>query len=126
MDYFEIGSFVIVVVLIVGASIYRSIRKRRSESWTTAQATLEGAKVFYGGEPVKHWTVEVTYSYAYEGEFYAGRQACLFSSQSQAEGTADNLLKGMKLVARINPKNPGDSFLRDDDNRQLEAVRTSC
>ncbi|MGH9523634.1 MAG: DUF3592 domain-containing protein, partial [Terriglobales bacterium] len=96
-----------------------------SESWTSAQATLEGTRVFYGGEPVKHWTVEVTYSYAYEGEFYAGRQACMFNSQSQAEAAADNLLKGIKLVARIDPKNPSDSLLRDDDNGQLGLGRTS-
>jgi len=122
MDYLPIVWFVIVGSLVVSAAVYRWIRKKKSESWTTVQATLEETRVALHSGRVTYWFVEVAYSYTYEGEFYGGTKSWNCKYEARATGVADKLTKGMKIAVRINPRRPAESFLREDDNSELAAV----
>jgi len=81
----------------------------RSEKWPTAEAIVTENPAGYAGS-----TVEVPYTYHFEGELYTG----LHEEPSFGGVSAKfkrRFVKGRRFLVRVNPEEPEVSVMRDRD-----------
>jgi hypothetical protein len=82
-----------------------------SEKWPLVEASVTSDPIAARG--TLNSTVEITFSYRFEGELYTGlhEEPCLLSESEYM----DRFAKGRSFVLRVNPRDPGLSLLRDKD-----------
>lgn len=100
--------------------VRRAVRNRISDSWMQLQGTVESTtvEVQKRGEMVVQ-VARIAYSYSYEGEYYAGFYTKDFVRQRSAEEFLESFPKGTTITIRSNPRRPGRSVMRDDDNTSV-------
>jgi len=90
------------------------IREAGAESWICADAIVTAEpSVSQGlfGSP----TVEVVYSYRFEGELYTGLHEEPFLSNDSLREYVARFSNGRKFVVRFNPRKPDHSMVREQD-----------
>ena len=99
-----------VVIFFLALLLRRRCTFRGSQSWPTAQATVEAAEVrSFRGD----YFVNIGYSYAVNGSFKTGWDERSFSGETEAEDYAASI-RGQKVVVRFNPKNPERSRIDEE------------
>lgn len=102
--------------------LLRAFRERNCLSWPTKKGTVIRSTcpvLTYGG-PVG----EVTYTYAYQGEYYSGTHREPFFLRDSAEAYARRVESGSEIVIRVNPEKPELSLVRNNDQRITHRVET--
>jgi uncharacterized protein DUF3592 len=87
------------------------VLKHRAKDWQLVEGTIESAVRSLGGyrETVR---VEIWYSYTFDGHWYSGRtirDTCFNFGAIRA--AMARCQKGSRAAVRVNPKNPGESYL---------------
>lgn len=84
----------------------------RSEKWPAAEATVTADPA--GFKALAGFTVEVPYTYRFEGELYAGlHEEPSFGGVGSA--FMRRFAKGRRFLVRVNPAEPEVSIMRDRD-----------
>lgn len=84
----------------------------RSERWPTAEAIVTADQI--GFRAFARYTVEVPYTYRFQGELYTG-----LHEEPSFDGVGSGFLrrfaKGSRFLVRVNPAEPEVSIMRDRD-----------
>jgi len=84
----------------------------RSESWPTAEAIVTGDPA--GFRSLAGSTVEVPYTYRFQGELYTG-----LHEEPSFDGVGSVFMRrfvnGRRFLVRVNPEKPEVSLMRDRD-----------
>ena len=89
-------------------SAVRFFRQRETVKWKTVQAAVHYTRVS-GGE------VEATYSYQFEGGYFACNDDRDFFWANSAQDHVQQFPAGSSVILRVNPLNPAQVAFRDDD-----------
>lgn len=97
---------------------------RNSESWRSAQGTIEHGELHYEGHGEDMPVAQLSYSFQTEGEYYSGFFRKNFLREDAAYRLVDAVPSGTQVTIRFKPGSPADSILREDDNAAVFAVLT--
>jgi Protein of unknown function (DUF3592) len=95
-----------------GFKIRESYRKRRAVGWQPTEATVYSVEAKYKDGI---WTSTLSYSYSWEGEYYAGFSIKPFAKESSADEVAAKFPRGSTVTIRVNVDTPEISVLLDND-----------
>jgi hypothetical protein len=105
--------YILRAILYLFKTIVRSISTIGSNKWSCAEADVTAAPTASHGPGCP--TVEVVYSYRFEGELYTGlHEEAFLLGDSQADYMA-RFSNGRNFVVRVKPGEPEISIVRDRD-----------
>ena len=117
---------VAVVATVVGfavATAKKAVVRHRSDSWNSARGTVEHGELHYEQRgKVSVPVAQLSYSFQYEGEYYAGFFRKNFMREEAAYKLIDAVPSGTPVTIRFKPGKPDQSVLREDDNAAVFAV----
>jgi hypothetical protein len=100
------------IVAWAGYAVRRRYRNSQAVGWQPTDGTVHDVKSEYKDGL---WTSTVSYSYSWEGEYYAGFHMKPFAKESSADEFATKFPRGSKVTVRVNVDNPETSVLLDKD-----------
>jgi hypothetical protein len=116
---FALYAGITVAVFAIGILV-RFVRHRISESWTSVPGAIENTDVeFEERGKLVVAVAKVSYSYRYQGEYYAGYYIRGFAREEAAEQFLTAFPRGTCVVIRCKPSDPDKSILREGDNAAL-------
>jgi multisubunit Na+/H+ antiporter MnhB subunit len=102
-----------VILALVGFEFSQWMKFRGADSWPAAQGTIESLDVKEVRTRSAHYfALDAAYSYSVNGEYYSGRFAKSFETESEASDYAASL-KGRPVSVRYKAADAGTSCLRD-------------
>jgi hypothetical protein len=102
-----------VVLALVGFEFSRWMKFRGADSWPATQGTIESLDVKEVRTRSTHYfALDAAYSYSVNGEYYSGRFAKNFETESEASDYAESL-KGRPVSLRYKAADAGTSCLQD-------------
>jgi len=118
-----LGTVYVVIIsalLVYGSTRWWRVRRREraGQNWPFVEGVSEGGRAVVPsrGSP---WA-EIDYSYAVNGEYYAGRFVRgVFNNANEAQAYVDSMGKGRRLIVRYSPSDFEKSVVRDEDQQPL-------
>jgi hypothetical protein len=104
------GLFIDVYIVWLFRSIQRVLRLRGTKGWKTVAGVVRA--VYYS--PL-YSTVQVTYTYAVDGEPYAGISEKAFLVDNSAQQYQKDFVVKSPILIRVSPTDPNQSAIRDED-----------
>jgi hypothetical protein len=95
-----------------GFQIRQRYKKRVAIGWQPTQGTVHSARAEYADSI---WTLVVSYSYSWEGEYYSGFHMKQFASEKAAEAAGERFPNGSSLMVRVNVDDPQTSAILDEE-----------
>jgi hypothetical protein len=114
----NVGGLLIDAFLVYAFKATRNwLRGRGSEKWPSVNATITTRPTSSPGFGCD--TVEIVYSYRFEGELYTGLHEEPFLFVGSLPGYVGRFPKGASFVVRVKPGEPEVSVVREDDQDAL-------
>ena len=105
------------------AALRKLLVQRKSDSWSSVRAIVEHGELHHEQRgKISVPVAQLSYSYQYEGEYYAGFFRKPFGREESAYKLIDNVPSGTTVTIRCKPNHPDRSVMREDDNAALFAV----
>jgi len=102
-----------VILALVGFELSQWMKFRGADSWPATQGTIESLDVKEVRTRTAHYfALDAAYSYSVNGEYYSGRFAKIFETESEASDYAANL-KGGPVYVRCKAADAETSCLQD-------------
>jgi Protein of unknown function (DUF3592) len=120
------GWFVDIFVEYLFRVIVRMAKRRGSDTWPMAKATVTASgcpNAGYGCD-----VAEVHYTYRVDGELYTGTNEKPFISHNSGEAYVSRFIPGTEFSVRVKPGNPLVSIVRETDQSRpaTEGGQTAC
>ena len=112
---FHFAMDIVACAAAAGTGVFVWLRKRSARNWPSVPGKIQFGEVV--GSPNGHktaWTVDLSYSYVVDCQYYAGKYQIKARSEDHAHEMAQTL-KDQVISVRYSSKDPATSVVLDQD-----------
>lgn len=116
-DQIWFAGSIIVLSAIAAVQIRYRLKRRRARAWPKAggQVVTTVLRLQERGEQQSVWLARVSYQYETQQQTHAGFLERSFLLKGRADKWTERFASGRALSVRVNPKNPADSVLLENE-----------
>jgi hypothetical protein len=116
-DQIWFAGSIVVLSAIAAAQVLRLLKRRRARAWPKAsgQVVSTDLRLRERGENQSMWMGRVNYQYEAQERPHTGFIERSFLLKGRADKWIERFLTGRTLIVRVNPKNPADSVLLENE-----------
>ena len=106
-----------VLLVIAGVQVLKLLKRRRARAWPKAggQVMSTDLRLRERGENQSVWLGRVVYEYETQEHRHSGFIERSFLLKGRADKWIEHFITGRALIVRVNPKNPADSVLLENE-----------
>jgi Protein of unknown function (DUF3592) len=116
-DQFWFAGSIVVLSAIAAVQVLKLLKRRRARTWpqASAQVVSTDLRLRERGENQSVWMGRVDYQYEVQEHAHTGFIERSFLLKGRADKWAGRFTTGRALTVRVNPHNPADSVLLENE-----------